>query len=149
MVTTILKEDGTLTISGVMLTSGEVSINEYTYDPDAIIRAVDKFNEGNSCALGGILNSETGGTVDLNGVTHEVERVWMDGNCMMATIKILNTPCGKIVRNTLYTENDEGGISSQFVPTPVMRGVVHCTSGDVMTVDDIELLRVDIKLEEY
>ncbi len=133
------KDDGKgskdLFLKGVFVQGGVRNLNGRVYPVREIAKAVEEINQtlrrGDS-VLGECDHPEKL-TINIDRVSHMIEKMWMDGNAGYGSMKILPTPHGNIIR-TLIESGVKLGVSS--------RG-----SGDVDdsgSVSDFEIVTVDI-----
>ena len=76
--------------------------------------------------------------VDLKNASHMVTRYWMDGDTVMGAIKILDTPCGEIVKG-IVKSGGQVGISSRGLGS-----VVNESNGTSIVQEDFTLICFDI-----
>ena len=76
--------------------------------------------------------------VDLKNASHMVTRYWMDGDAVMGAIKILDTPCGEIVKG-IVKSGGQVGISSRGLGS-----VVNESNGTSIVQEDFTLICFDI-----
>ena len=76
--------------------------------------------------------------VDLKNAYHMVTRYWMDGDTVMGAIKILDTPCGEIVKG-IVKSGGQVGISSRGLGS-----VVNESNGTSIVQEDFTLICFDI-----
>jgi hypothetical protein len=76
--------------------------------------------------------------VDLKNASHMVTRYWMDGDTVMGAIKILDTPCGEIVKG-IVGSGGQVGISSRGLGSVVTEG-----NGTSIVQEDFTLICFDI-----
>ena len=76
--------------------------------------------------------------VDLKNASHMVTRYWMDGDTVMGAIKILDTPCGEIVKG-IVKSGGQVGISSRGLGS-----VVQEANGASIVQEDFTLICFDI-----
>jgi len=76
--------------------------------------------------------------VDLKNASHMVTRYWMDGDTVMGAIKILDTPCGEIVKG-IVGSGGQVGISSRGLGS-----VVNESNGTSIVQEDFTLICFDI-----
>ena len=76
--------------------------------------------------------------VDLKNASHMVTRYWMDGDTVMGAIKILDTPCGEIVKG-IVKSGGQVGISSRGLGS-----VVNEANGTSIVQEDFTLICFDI-----
>ena len=75
--------------------------------------------------------------INLKNASHMVNRIWWDGNDVIGTIKVLNTPAGNILRG-LYTSGVKFGFSSRAL------GSLQEGKGGVQYVqEDLQLICFD------
>jgi hypothetical protein len=131
-------QDGskTLKLKGVCIEGGVKNANERVYPVNEIAKAVDTINEqiktGHS-VLGEVDHPEDL-KINLDRVSHMIEKMWMDGPAGMGTLKILPTPMGKLVE-TMLTNGVKLGVSSRG------SGNVDDRTGHV---SDFEIVTVDV-----
>lgn len=129
------KDGKNLFMSGIFI-QGEVrNQNQRVYPLNEINAAVtsvtDRISGGET--IMGELDHPEELSINLDRVSHLIERMWMDGNDGHGRLKIIGTPMGNIVRNLL-----EGGAKL---------GVSSRGSGNVGPngdVSDFEIVTVDI-----
>ncbi len=85
----------------------------------------------------GELNHPSDPTVNLERVSHMVTELAVDGNNIMGKAKVLNTPCGNIVRG-LVDGGVKLGVSSRGV------GSLHQRDGVSMVGEDFQLSAIDV-----
>jgi len=131
-------QDGskTLKLKGVCIEGGVRNANERVYPVNEIAKAVETINEqiktGHS-VLGEVDHPEDL-KINLDRVSHMIEKMWMDGPAGMGTLKILPTPMGKLVE-TMLTNGVKLGVSSRG------SGNVDDRTGHV---SDFEIVTVDV-----
>ena len=108
-VLTEAKSDGTkkYSIEGVFMSAEQKNRNGRIYPRDVMEGAVNKYvteQVQNGRAVGE-LNHPEGPTVNLDKVSHKIEKLDWSGNDVVGKATILNTPMGKIVEGLL-----EGGV---------------------------------------
>ena len=144
---TILESDGTVTITGTVLTAGKSTETDRIYPLESMVKAVNEFNKREQPQFGSILDVDNFSTfTDLANVTHKVERLWVDGDDIKVRVKLLDTPRGKDIRDTLEHASSRE-ISIGYKPTPVMLGELNEIDGE-MVLRDFELTRIDILPED-
>jgi len=85
----------------------------------------------------GELNHPADPTVNLERVSHMVTELAVDGNNIMGKAKVLNTPCGNIVRG-LVDGGVKLGVSSRGV------GSLHQRDGVSLVGEDFQLSAIDV-----
>lgn len=124
-----------LYLKGVFIQGGVRNLNGRVYPVREITKAVEEINatiQRGDSVLGECDHPEKL-TINIDRVSHMIEKMWMDGNAGIGKLKILPTPHGNIIR-TLIESGVKLGVSS--------RG-----SGDVDDsghVSDFEIVTVDI-----
>ena len=126
----------TLKLKGVCIEGGVRNANERVYPVDEIAKAVDTVNEqlktGHSVL--GEVDHPDDLKINLDRVSHMIEKMWMDGPAGMGTLKILPTPMGKLVE-IMLTNGVKLGVSSRG------SGNVDDRTGHV---SDFEIVTVDV-----
>ena len=126
----------TLKLKGVCIEGGVRNANERVYPVNEIAKAVDTINEqlktGHS-VLGEVDHPEDL-KINLDRVSHMIEKMWMDGPAGMGTLKILPTPMGELVK-TMLISGVKLGVSSRG------SGNVDDRTGHV---SDFEIVTVDV-----
>ena len=126
----------TLKLKGVCIEGGVRNANERVYPVNEIAKAVDTINEqiktGHSVL--GEVDHPDDLRINLDRVSHMIEKMWMDGPAGMGTLKILPTPMGKLVE-TMLTNGVKLGVSSRG------SGNVDDRTGHV---SDFEIVTVDV-----
>ena len=126
----------TLKLQGVCIEGGVRNANERVYPVNEIAKAVDTINEqlktGHSVL--GEVDHPDDLKINLDRVSHMIEKMWMDGPAGMGTLKILPTPMGKLVE-TMLTNGVKLGVSSRG------SGNVDDRTGHV---SDFEIVTVDV-----
>jgi len=131
-------QDGskTLKLKGVCIEGGVRNANERVYPVNEIAKAVDTINEqlktGHSVL--GEVDHPDDLKINLDRVSHMIEKMWMDGPAGMGTLRILPTPMGKLVE-TMLTNGVKLGVSSRG------SGNVDDRTGHV---SDFEIVTVDV-----
>ena len=127
---------GTLKLKGICIEGGVRNANERVYPVNEIAKAVDTINEqiktGHSVL--GEVDHPDDLKINLDRVSHMIEKMWMDGPAGMGTLKILPTPMGELVK-TMLTNGVKLGVSSRG------SGNVNDANGHV---SDFEIVTVDV-----
>ena len=79
----------------------------------------------------GELNHPTGPSVNLDRVSHKVTWLYENNNDFYGKAKILDTPCGQIVKN-LMSEGVKLGVSTRGMGSLEKRGGVNVVKEDFM-----------------
>lgn len=126
----------TLKLKGVCIEGGVRNANERVYPVSEIANAVDTVNEqiktGHSVL--GEVDHPDDLKINLDRVSHMIEKMWMDGAAGYGTLKILPTPMGELVK-TMLTSGVKLGVSSRG------SGNVNDANGHV---SDFEIVTVDV-----
>jgi hypothetical protein len=126
----------TLKLKGVCIEGGVRNANERVYPVNEIAKAVDTINEqiktGHSVL--GEVDHPDDLKINLDRVSHMIEKMWMDGPAGYGTLKILPTPMGELVK-TMLTSGVKLGVSSRG------SGNVDDHNGHV---SDFEIVTVDV-----
>ena len=125
-----------LYLKGICIEGGVRNANERVYPVNEIAKAVDTINEqiktGHS-VLGEVDHPEDL-KINLDRVSHMIEKMWMDGPAGYGKLKILPTPMGELVK-TMLTSGVKLGVSSRG------SGNVDDRNGHV---SDFEIVTVDV-----
>jgi hypothetical protein len=125
-----------LIVSGVVQRAEAKNQNGRVYRFETLKREVDKYLEGpiaENRALGELDHPDSS-IINLKNVSHNIKKLWWDGNDLMGDIEILPTPSGNILKE-LFLNNITVGISSRG-----MGSVKPLGEGTVEVQDDFELL---------
>lgn len=125
-----------LKMKGIFIQGGVKNANQRVYPVHEIEKAVSTINEqisGGYSVLGEVDHPDDL-KINLDRVSHMIEKMWMDGPCGYGTLKILPTPMGELVK-AMLTSGVKLGVSSRG------SGNVNESSGHV---SDFEIITVDI-----
>ena len=126
----------TLKLKGICIEGGVRNANERVYPVSEISNAVNTINEqiktGHSVL--GEVDHPDDLKINLDRVSHMIEKMWMEGPCGYGTLKILPTPMGELVK-TMLTNGVKLGVSSHG------SGNVNDSNGHV---SDFEIVTVDV-----
>jgi hypothetical protein len=126
----------TLYMKGICIEGGVRNANERVYPVNEIAKAVDTINEqiktGHSVL--GEVDHPDDLKINLDRVSHMIEKMWMDGPCGYGKLKILPTPMGGLVK-TMLDSGVKLGVSSRG------SGNVNDANGHV---SDFEIVTVDV-----
>ena len=130
--------EGGMILSGLMQCAETKNGNGRIYPFAILEREVKNYARlvNDKRALGELDHPDSS-VINLANASHMVTRIWMDGHKVMGTIRVLNTPAGKILRSLV----DDGcclGISSRGM------GSVTERNGTTMVEDDFQLLCFDM-----
>jgi len=101
-------------IKGIFLQSNVKNRNGRIYSKEILEKEVNRYNREfiNKRRAFGELGHPDGPTVNLERVSHMIEKLYPDGNNFIGEAKIMNTPYGKIVKG-LIDEGAQLGVSSR------------------------------------
>lgn len=131
--------DGTgknLYMEGICIQGGVKNANERVYPVNEIANAVKTINtqlESGYSVLGEVDHPDDL-KINLDRVSHTIDKMWMDGPCGYGKLKILPTPMGQLVK-TMLDSGVKLGVSSRG------SGNVDDRSGHV---SDFEIVTVDV-----
>jgi len=121
-------------VEGILATCEVKNGNGRYYSRDLWEREIDKYMESvNANRALGELDHPDSSIINLKNVSHNIKKIWWDGDSVMGAIELLPTPSGNILR-ALFENKIPVGVSS--------RGMGSLKQmGDLMEVqDDFELL---------
>jgi len=125
-----------LYLKGICIEGGVRNANERVYPVNEIAKAVDTINEqiktGHSVL--GEVDHPDDLKINLDRVSHMIEKMWMDGPAGYGKLKILPTPMGTLVK-TMLESGVKLGVSSRG------SGNVNDANGHV---SDFEIVTVDV-----
>jgi len=125
-----------LYLKGICIEGGVRNANERVYPVNEIAKAVDTINEqiktGHS-VLGEVDHPEDL-KINLDRVSHMIEKMWMNGSDGYGKLKVLPTPMGQLVK-TMLDSGVKLGVSSRG------SGNVDDRTGHV---SDFEIVTVDV-----
>lgn len=124
----------TLYMKGIFIQGGVRNLNGRIYPMNEIRDAVDLINkqidEGNSVC--GECDHPESLTVGLDRISHDITKMWMDGNAGYGKLRILPTPKGNLIR-TLIESGVRLGVSSRGSGDVDDNG--HVKGFEIITVD--------------
>jgi hypothetical protein len=106
--------DGRFIVRGCLQRAGKPNQNMRVYPRPVLMREVKRYTENEIAqnrALGELDHPESS-VVNLRNVSHNVLKVWWDGDDVMGEVEILNTPSGNILKS-LFKSGITLGISSR------------------------------------
>ena len=130
---------GRMRIRGKLQESGVKNGNGRVYPPEVLKKQVELYANGpvkSNTAMGELDHPEST-IVNLNNVSHIINKVWWEGNDVMGMLTLLNTPSGKIAQEIILA-GIPLGISSRGM------GSVKQIGETVEVQDDFELLCWDL-----
>jgi len=133
--------EGGLILSGKIQEAGVKNGNGRRYDERILKREIEKYQDliSSNRALGELDHPDSS-VINLKNVSHLVVKTWWDGASVMAKIKVLPTPSGKILQ-TLVESGVKLGISSRGL------GSTHQSGGVTVVDDDFQLICFDMVSE--
>ena len=128
-------EQGNLIVEGLLQSARTENGNNRTYPKKVLAREVDNYKSGpiaENRALGELDHPDSS-IINLKNVSHNIKKIWWDGDNVMGAIELLPTPSGNILR-ALFENRIPVGVSSHGMGSLKQMG-------DLMEVqDDFELL---------
>ena len=125
----------TLKMEGIFIEGGVKNANERVYPVHEIEKAVGtinkQINEGYSVL--GEVDHPDDLKINLDRVSHMIEKMWMDGPTGRGKLKVLPTPMGKLVE-AMITSGVKLGVSSRGSGN-VNEGSGHVSDFEIITVD--------------
>jgi hypothetical protein len=131
--------DGRMRIRGKLQEAEVKNGNGRVYPKEILLKQIEKYMGGpiaDKTAMGELDHPESS-IVNLNNVSHNITKVWWEGNNVMGELMLLNTPSGKIAQE-LISAGIPLGISSRGM------GSVRQIGETVEVQDDFELLCWDL-----
>jgi hypothetical protein len=125
-----------LIVSGKMQEANKANANRRIYSKEILAREVDKYLKGpiaEKRALGELDHPESS-IINLKNVSHNISRVWWDGDDLYGEFEILPTPSGNILKE-LFLNNINVGVSSR-----ALGSVSPLGEGLVQVEEDLELI---------
>lgn len=130
---------GRMRVKGKLQEAEQKNGNGRVYPKEVLLREVEKYIKGpiaSNTAMGELDHPEAS-IVNLNNVSHNIKRVWWEGNDLMGELELLNTPSGKIAQE-IVSAGIPLGISSRGM------GSVKQIGESVEVQDDFELVCWDL-----
>lgn len=130
------KGDRNLMVEGVIQRADAKNQNGRIYPKNILAREVERYIDGpvaENRALGELDHPESM-VINLKNVSHNIKKLWWDGDDLMGKVEVLPTPSGNILRE-LFINKITVGISSRG-----MGSVQSLGEGTVEVQDDFELL---------
>jgi len=131
--------NGRMRIKGKLQESEVKNGNGRVYPKEVLMREVEKYIEGSiksNTAMGELDHPEST-IINLKNASHNIKRIWWEGNDLMGELELLNTPSGKIAQEIVLA-GIPLGISSRGM------GSVQQIGETVEVQDDFELLCWDL-----
>jgi hypothetical protein len=130
------KGDRNLMVEGVIQRADAKNQNGRVYPKSILAREVEKYIDGpvaENRALGELDHPESM-VINLKNVSHNIKKLWWNGDDLMGKVEVLPTPSGNILKE-LFLNKITVGISSRG-----MGSVQPLGEGTVEVQDDFELL---------
>ena len=123
-----------LFMSGVFIQGGVTNLNQRVYPVSEIKRAVEAINKQieDGYPVMGELDHPQELTINLDRVSHVIQKMWMEGQVGMGKLEILPTPLGNIAK-TLIQAGVKLGVSSRGSGNVDYSG--HVSDFEIVTVD--------------
>lgn len=133
----IEKNSGRLVVQGILQKATEQNQNGRVYTRSLLEREASKYNEliGDRRALGELDHPESS-VVNLQNVSHNVTKMWWEGDALLGKVEVLGTPAGNILKE-LFKSGITLGISSRGM------GTTRESEGKTLVNDDFELVAFD------
>ena len=130
---------GRMVLEGKLQAADTKNGNGRVYPKEVLMREVEKYIKGPVASNNamGELDHPDSSVINLSNVSHNIKKVWWDGNNLMGNLELLNTPSGKIAME-LVSAGIPLGISSRGM------GSVKQLGETVEVQDDFELLCWDL-----
>lgn len=135
----LARNAGRLLVQGVIQRANSLNQNKRFYPKPILMREVEKYQQliKERRALGELDHPDSS-VVNLGNSSHLITRLWWDGDDLLGTIEVLNTPAGNILK-ALFESNISVGISSRGLGSTKDIG-----EGAVEVQDDYEILCWDM-----
>ena len=124
-----------LYMKGIFIQGGVKNANERVYPVSEIETAVGTLNEQitSGYSVLGEVDHPDDLKINLDRVSHMIEKMWMDGPTGRGKLKVLPTPMGKLVE-AMITSGVKLGVSSRGSGN-VNEGSGHVSDFEIITVD--------------
>jgi hypothetical protein len=132
-----IKENTPLMVTGVIQRAEAKNQNGRIYPKEILKREVNNYINGpikERRALGELDHPESS-VINLNNVSHNIKRIWWNGDDVLGEVEILSTPSGNILKE-LFRNGITVGISSRGMGSVKE----NYGQGTVEVQDDFELL---------
>jgi hypothetical protein len=131
------KNSGRLVVRGILQKAVEENQNGRVYSRPLLEREAGKYTEliNDRRALGELDHPESS-VVNLQNVSHNVTKMWWEGDSLMGNVEVLSTPSGNILKE-LFKSGITLGISSRGM------GTTRENEGKTLVNDDFELVAFD------
>jgi hypothetical protein len=115
-----------------------VNGNQRVYPREVLLREIENYQKlvQDRRSLGECDHPDDS-VINLRNASHMVNRIWWEGNSVLGTVKVLNTPAGNILRG-LYESGVKFGFSSR-----ALGSLQEGKGGDQVVQDDLQLISFD------
>ena len=115
-----------------------VNGNQRVYPRNVLMREIENYQKlVNEKRALGECDHPDGEVISLKNASHMVNRIWWDGNDVLGTIQVLNTPAGDVLRG-LYESGVKFGFSSR-----ALGSLQEGKSGAQVVQEDLQLICFD------
>lgn len=138
----IKENNGKLIVNGVLQRAGAKNQNGRIYPKDILMREAKKYNDSfitERRALGELDHPDSS-VVNLKNASHNITKLWWEGDDLIGTVEILSTPSGNIL-SELFKNDIRLGISSRGLGT--VKPITEDGKSAVIVQDDFELIAFD------
>jgi hypothetical protein len=138
----LTQNNGRLIVTGVLQRANAQNQNGRVYPMDVLQREAKKYSEtfiAERRALGELDHPDSS-VVNLNNVSHNVVSMAWNGNDLVGTVEILNTPSGNILK-ALFQSGIRLGISSRGMGS--VKEVMREGHMSLIVQDDFDLIAFD------
>lgn len=125
--------------TGVYLDHNHMTIDEVDYDDNVYCLQVADNHTFLAMDHGyAFWTGNSSPTINLDRVSHVITKIWQDGDFFKARAKILDTPCGRIVR-AMIKEGCQLGVSSRALGSVTVKDGISYVNDDfhIITAGDI------------
>jgi len=131
-------QNGALIFAAKLQEAGVENGNKRIYPKEVLLREIENYQKlvSDRRSLGECDHPDDS-IINLKNASHIMERVWWDGDSVLGTVKVLNTPAGNILRG-LY----EGGVKFGF-SSRALGSLKEETGGAHTVQDDLQLICFD------
>ena len=134
-----IKENKTFEVKGVVQRAEAKNQNGRIYPKEILEREIENYKTGpiaENRALGELDHPDSS-VINLQNVSHNIKKLWWDGDDVMGEVEILSTPAGNILK-ALFAAGVTVGISSRGM------GSVTEQNGVTLVEDDFQLICFDM-----
>ena len=97
------KNNGRVVVNGVLQRAGAKNQNGRIYPKEILMREANKYSKvqiAENRALGELDHPESS-VVNLQNVSHNIKKIWWEGNDLLGAVEVLGTPAGNILKELL------------------------------------------------